>query len=52
MLAVLIALVQRHSRHFRFEGPLKLRVTRSLPKSEQRFEYAQQLITELGGEVV
>ncbi len=49
--ARLIAVVQRHSREFRFEGPLKLRITRAMPKSEQRFEYAQRLIGQLGGEV-
>jgi transcription-repair coupling factor (superfamily II helicase) len=46
----LIARVQRQAREFRFEGPLKLRITRALPKSGQRFEYAEQLLDQLGGE--
>ena len=45
-----ITLVQRQAREFRLEGPLKLRITRSLPKAAQRFEYAAQLLTKLGGE--
>ncbi len=47
--ARVIAMVQRQPREFRLEGPLKLRVTRALPKSEQRFEYARQLLRQLGG---
>ena len=43
-----IGLIQKQAREFRLEGPLKLRITRSLPKPEQRFEYAQQLLTKLG----
>jgi transcription-repair coupling factor (superfamily II helicase) len=45
--ARVIALVQRQAKEFRLEGPLKLRITRSLPKADQRFEYAQQLLTKL-----
>jgi transcription-repair coupling factor (superfamily II helicase) len=48
--ARVIALVQRQARKYRLEGPLKLRITRALPKPEQRFQYAQQLIERLGGE--
>jgi transcription-repair coupling factor (superfamily II helicase) len=48
--ARVIALVQRQAREYRLEGPLKLRITRALPKPEQRFQYAQQLIERLGGE--
>jgi transcription-repair coupling factor (superfamily II helicase) len=44
-----IALIQRQAKEFRLEGPLKLRITRSLPKAEQRFEYARQLLAKLGG---
>jgi transcription-repair coupling factor (superfamily II helicase) len=47
--ARVIALVQRQEREYRLEGPLKLRITRALPKPEQRFQYAQQLIQRLGG---
>jgi transcription-repair coupling factor (superfamily II helicase) len=47
--ARVIALVQRQPREFRLEGPLKLRVSRAMPKPEQRFEYAQQLLRQLGG---
>jgi transcription-repair coupling factor (superfamily II helicase) len=48
--ARVIALVQRQGREYRLEGPLKLRITRALPKPEQRFQYAQQLIERLGGQ--
>jgi transcription-repair coupling factor (superfamily II helicase) len=48
--ARVIALIQRQAKEFRLEGPLKLRITRALPKPEQRFEYAQQLLTKLAGE--
>jgi transcription-repair coupling factor (superfamily II helicase) len=48
--ARVIALVQRQAREFRLEGPLKLRITRSLPKADQRFDYAQQLLARLAGE--
>ncbi len=47
--ARVIALVQRHGREFRLDGPLKLRIMRALPKLEQRFEYAQQLLLRLAG---
>jgi len=46
--ARVIALVQRQAREFRLEGPLKLRITRALPKAEQRFEYALRLLGQLG----
>jgi transcription-repair coupling factor (superfamily II helicase) len=46
--ARVLALVQRQGREFRLEGPLKLRITRALPKLEQRLEYAQQLMQRLG----
>jgi transcription-repair coupling factor (superfamily II helicase) len=48
--ARVIALIQRQAREFRLEGPLKLRIIRSLPKADQRFEYAQQLLAKLGGD--
>jgi transcription-repair coupling factor (superfamily II helicase) len=47
--ARVIALVQRKGSEYRLEGPLKLRVTRALPRPEQRFEYAQQLLQWLSG---
>ncbi|HEX4378218.1 MAG TPA: transcription-repair coupling factor [Steroidobacteraceae bacterium] len=48
--ALVIKLIQRHAKEFRLEGPLKLRITRSLPKAEQRFEYAQQVLARLAGD--
>jgi transcription-repair coupling factor (superfamily II helicase) len=45
--ARVIALIQRQAKEFRLEGPLKLRITRSLQKADQRFDYAQQLLTKL-----
>jgi transcription-repair coupling factor (superfamily II helicase) len=47
--AQVIRMIRSHPREFRLEGPLKLRVTRALPQPEQRFGYADQLITQLGG---
>jgi transcription-repair coupling factor (superfamily II helicase) len=47
--ARVIQLVRQQAREFRLEGPMKLRVTRALPQPEQRFEYAQRLMTQLGG---
>jgi transcription-repair coupling factor (superfamily II helicase) len=44
-----IAMVQRPGSEYRLEGPLKVRITRALPKIEQRFQYAQQLLQWLGG---
>jgi transcription-repair coupling factor (superfamily II helicase) len=46
--ARVLVLVQRQAREFRLEGPLKLRITRSLPKPGQRFEYALELLQRLG----
>ncbi len=43
----LILLVQRQAREYRFEGQSKIRITRALPKVEQRFEYAQALLRQL-----
>ncbi len=47
--ARVIELVRQQAREFRLEGPMKLRVTRALPQPEQRFEYAQHLMAQLGG---
>jgi transcription-repair coupling factor (superfamily II helicase) len=41
---LVIKLIQQKAKEFRLDGPLRLRITRSLPKAEQRFEYAQQLL--------
>jgi transcription-repair coupling factor (superfamily II helicase) len=46
--ATLVRLVQRGSREYRLEGPLKLRVSRTLPAENARFEYASELLTRLG----
>jgi transcription-repair coupling factor (superfamily II helicase) len=46
--ARVIALVRGQPREFRLEGSLKLRVSRALPQPEQRFAYAQRLLTQLG----
>jgi transcription-repair coupling factor (superfamily II helicase) len=43
-----IELVRTQAREYRLEGPLKLRITRTLARPEQRFVYAQQLLTQLG----
>ena len=47
--ARVVKLVRAQGREFRLEGPLKLRVTRALPQPEQRFDYAQRLLMQLGG---
>ncbi|HEY1724689.1 MAG TPA: transcription-repair coupling factor [Steroidobacteraceae bacterium] len=46
--ARVLALVQRQAREFRLEGPLRLRITRALPKADQRFDYARELLQRLG----
>jgi transcription-repair coupling factor (superfamily II helicase) len=47
--ARVIALIQRQAQEYRLEGPLKLRITRSLPRSEDRFVRADALLSHLGG---
>ncbi|HEY6452010.1 MAG TPA: transcription-repair coupling factor [Steroidobacteraceae bacterium] len=47
--ARIIALVQRQGQEYRFEGPLKLRITRALPQPEQRFVRAHALLDHLAG---
>jgi hypothetical protein len=42
-------LIQRQAQEYRLEGPLKLRITRALPQSEQRFVRADALLTHLAG---
>jgi transcription-repair coupling factor (superfamily II helicase) len=46
--ATVVRLIQKHPREYRLEGPLKLRVTRSLPSDASRFEFAGELLKRLG----
>jgi len=46
--ATLVRLIQRSSREFRLEGPLKLRVSRQLASEAARFEFASELLRRLG----
>ncbi|MGH8231684.1 MAG: TRCF domain-containing protein, partial [Steroidobacteraceae bacterium] len=46
--ARVLSLVQRQAREFRLDGPLRLRITRALPKPDQRFDYARELLARLG----
>ena len=46
--ATVVRLIQKHPREYRLEGPLKLRVTRSLPSDASRFEFAARLLKRLG----
>jgi transcription-repair coupling factor (superfamily II helicase) len=45
--AAVITLIQKQPKEFRLEGPLRLRVTRPLPKGEDRFAYADRLLKAL-----
>ncbi|MFT3905723.1 MAG: transcription-repair coupling factor [Steroidobacteraceae bacterium] len=45
--AVVIRLIQKQSRDFKLEGPLKLRITRLMPDEPERFEFAATLLAEL-----
>jgi len=47
--ATVVRLIHSSAREYRLEGPLKLRVTRALEKTEARFEFAQQLLQKLAG---
>jgi transcription-repair coupling factor (superfamily II helicase) len=47
--ARIVGLIQRQAQEYRLEGPLKLRITRALPQSEQRFVRADALLTHLAG---
>ena len=42
-----IRMIQRSSREYRLEGPLKLRISRTLPTEAARFEFAGQLLQRL-----
>jgi len=44
----LVRMIQKSAREYRLEGPLKLRVSRSLPAESARFEFAAQLLRRLG----
>jgi transcription-repair coupling factor (superfamily II helicase) len=46
--ATVVRMVQKGSREYRLEGPLKLRVSRQLPAENARFEFAAQLLARLG----
>jgi transcription-repair coupling factor (superfamily II helicase) len=46
--ATLVRMIQKSAREYRLEGPLKLRVSRSLPAEGARFEFAAQLLRRLG----
>jgi transcription-repair coupling factor (superfamily II helicase) len=45
--AAVIALIQKQAREFRLEGPLRLRISRPLPRAEERFRYAERLLQTL-----
>ena len=47
--ATLVRMIQRNARELRLEGPRKLRVARALPAEGTRFEFAAQLLRQLGG---
>lgn len=42
-----IRMIQRNAKEYRLEGPLKLRVSRPMPKETDRFDFAQQLLQRL-----
>jgi transcription-repair coupling factor (superfamily II helicase) len=46
--ATVVRMVQKSTREYRLEGPLKLRVSRQLPAETARFEFAAQLLQRLG----
>ena len=46
--ATVIRMIQRQPREFRLEGSLRLKVSRTLPKELERFEFAAQLLQRLG----
>jgi transcription-repair coupling factor (superfamily II helicase) len=47
--AAVIRLIQRPAHDYRMEGPLKLRFARGLSAIPARFDFARQLLAELGG---
>jgi hypothetical protein len=42
--------VQREARHYRLDGPLRLRISRGLPKEAERFSFAAELLKRLAQE--
>jgi transcription-repair coupling factor (superfamily II helicase) len=45
--ATVLALIHKHPREFRLEGPLRLRLTRALPTAHDRFAGADRLLKSL-----
>ena len=45
-----VRMIQKAPREYRLEGPLKLRISRTLPSEEARFEFAADLLKRLVGE--
>jgi len=46
--ATLVHMIQKGSREYRLDGPLRLRVSRALPTESARFEFAADLFRRLG----
>jgi transcription-repair coupling factor (superfamily II helicase) len=46
--ATVVRMIQRGTRDYRLEGPLKLRISRQLPAESARFEFAAELLKLLG----
>ena len=46
--ATVVHMIQKGSREYRLEGPLRLRVSRQLPTESARFEFAAELFRRLG----
>src|SRR5205085_2234894 len=46
--ATVVHMIQRGSREYRLDGPLRLRVARALPTESARFEFAADLLGRLG----
>jgi transcription-repair coupling factor (superfamily II helicase) len=44
-----IKLIQKQARDYRMDGPLRLRIQQELDTPLQRFEYANRLLSLLGG---
>jgi transcription-repair coupling factor (superfamily II helicase) len=45
-----LRLVQREARHYRLDGPLRLRISRAFPKEAERFSFAAELLKRLAQE--
>src|SRR5205814_737872 len=46
--ATVVHMIQKGSREYRLDGPLRLRVARALPTESARFEFAADLLGRLG----